>query len=100
MNSLTMIAHGVASGRRHGRSRACPAYQFRIRRTTARALPIGSWRSWRPLDRAPPSRINGSLRIARSRTRGDVPERHFRAHRDRLTDGDGHGDRRRKPEGH
>jgi hypothetical protein len=27
MNSLTMIDQGVASGWRHGRSRACAAYQ-------------------------------------------------------------------------
>jgi len=42
MNSLTMIAHGVASGRRQGRSRAWSSYQLKIRRTTVRAWPTCS----------------------------------------------------------
>ena len=38
MNSLIMIAHGVASGRRHGRSRACSAYQLMTRVDSVRAI--------------------------------------------------------------
>jgi hypothetical protein len=50
MNSLTMIAHGVASGRRHGRSRACSAYQLKTRPTTDCALRTGICRSCTPTD--------------------------------------------------
>src|SRR5690606_26128774 len=46
MISLTRMPHGVASGRRQGRSRAFSAYQFKLGSRSDRDTP-GSLKAWR-----------------------------------------------------